>query len=68
MSIEQRIIRLRQKLIRLGYYPFQIKNIVKEAIGNIEVEQADYAQLRQLICTLEGYEKLGHEFVTSYSK
>jgi len=68
MNIEQRINQLRRNLIRLGYYPFEIKNIIKEAIGTIEIEKADHAQLRQLVRVLEGYEKLGREFLTSYSK
>jgi hypothetical protein len=68
MNIEQRIYALGKRLIALGYYPFQVKNIIQDVIGNIQLEDASPKQRIQVINVLENYEKLGNEFLLCYSK
>lgn len=68
MNIEQRINDLFKKLISLGYYPFQLRNIIQEAIGNMDITDANNTQRIQIINVLEKYEKLGNEYLLAYSK
>jgi hypothetical protein len=68
MKIEQRIQQLCNKLLNLGYYPFQVKSIIQFAIGNSDVEKANCDEKLKLINVLEDYEKLAHNFSLAYSK
>jgi hypothetical protein len=68
MNINQRINELFKKLAFLGYYQFQMNNIIKEAIGTTKLEEADQAQQVRVINFLEKYEKLGSDYLLAYSK
>jgi hypothetical protein len=68
MNIEQHIQQLCKKLVGLGYYRFQVKNIIRSVIGNVQLTQTDCAQQLQLIDVLTDYEKLGNKFLFQYSK
>lgn len=68
MKIEQRIQQLCQKLLNLGYYPFQVKSIIQFAIGKSDIHSADYAEQLRLVNVLEDYEKLANNFCFAYSK
>jgi hypothetical protein len=68
MSINERIDILLKRLAFLGYYPFQMKQIIQEAIGIVSFEETDYTQRIQIMRALEKYEKLGSEYLCAYSK
>lgn len=68
MGFEDRISQLCKKLTHLGYYQYQIKNIIKEAIGTCELAEANYIDRARIVEVLERYTQLGHEYMTSYSK
>jgi hypothetical protein len=68
MSINERIDMLLKRLAFLGYYPFQMKQIIQEAIGSGSFEETNYIQRIQIITALEKYEKLGSEYLCAYSK
>jgi hypothetical protein len=68
MKIEQRIQQLCNKLLNLGYYPFQVKSIMQFAIGSSDVEKANCDEKLKLINVLEDYEKLAYNFSLAYSK
>ncbi len=68
MKIEQRIQQLCNKLLNLGYYPFQVKRIIQFAIGNSDLKEANCAEKLRLINVLEDYEKLAQNFSLAYSK
>ena len=44
---------LMQELRRLGYYDFQIKEIVREAVGNKRLEDLSPAEAQDLAARLE---------------
>lgn len=68
MGFEDRISQLCKKLTHLGYYQYQIKNMIKEVIGNIELTEASYIDRAKIVDVLERYTQLGHDYVVSYSK
>lgn len=68
MNIEQRVNELLKRLLFLGYYQFQIKNIIQEAIGTTELAKATKAQRIRVIAALEKYERLGSQYVLEFSK
>jgi hypothetical protein len=68
MNIEQRICQLRNKLMVLGYYPFQVKRIMQTVMGNSNIEQANFAEQIRIVNILEDYEKLANDFSFAYSK
>ncbi|MBP2625837.1 MAG: hypothetical protein H6Q68_548 [Firmicutes bacterium] len=68
MNIEQRICQLRQKLMVLGYYPFQVKRIMQTVMENNDIEQANVAEQLRIVNVLENYEKLANDFSFAYSK
>ena len=64
--MEQRTDELYKRLSFLGYCQFQIKNIVREATSIVNHDGASLDDL--IVCTLEKYEKLGYDYVLTYSK
>lgn len=68
MGFEDRISQLCKKLTHLGYYQYQIKNIIKEAIGHIEIAETNHIERAQIVDVLERYTQLGRDYVISYSK
>ncbi len=68
MRIEQRIQQLYKRLLKLGYYPFQVQSIIHFAIGNSDVEAATAADKIKVVNILEDYEKLAYNFSLAYSK
>ena len=68
MNINQRINELFKKLAFLGYYQFQLNNIIQEAIGATTLEEANQAEQNRVVDFLERYEKLGTEYLLAYSK
>lgn len=68
MGFEDRISQLCRKLTHLGYYQYQIKNMIKEVIGNIELAEANSIDRAKIVDVLEQYTQLGHDYVVSYSK
>jgi hypothetical protein len=57
-----------KRLTRLGYRSFQIKLIIREAIGIDHVTTSDTAQHVKVFAALEKYEKLGSRYIETYSK
>ncbi len=68
MNIEENIKRLLKRLMFLGYKPFQIRNIVSEAVGEQPWMKKSRRQNARVMKTLQKYEKLGNEFLVSFSK
>jgi len=68
MNIEERIYELGKKLVVLGYYPFQVKSIMRTVMGNKEINQTTGAQRLKIVNLLEDYEKLANDFSFAYSK
>lgn len=68
MRIEQRIQQLYKKLLKLGYYPFQVQGIIHFAIGKSNVEHATADEKIKVVTVLEDYEKLAYNFSLAYSK
>lgn len=65
--MEQNTInQLLKKLSFLGYYPFQIQSIIQEATDNSKPDESSIT--RAIIKALKRYEKLGHEYLLTYSK
>lgn len=68
MSMEKRIETVFKQLRFLGYQGFQIKQIVKEALGNRSWEKNNQEQNKQILKNLEKYKNLGNEYLLAYSK
>ncbi|MDD4599937.1 hypothetical protein SDC9_13798 [bioreactor metagenome] len=68
MGFEDRISQLCKKLTHLGYYQYQIKNMMKEASGTSELAEANYIDRAKIVSVLEQYTQLGHAYMVSYSK
>lgn len=68
MNIEERIYQLCKKLVVLGYYPFQVKDIMQTVKGRNHTEQANSAEQLRIVNVLEDYEKLANDFFFAYSK
>lgn len=66
--MDQRVIRLLKRLDLLGYRSFQIKLIIREAIGVDTIKNTSRAQYLKLIQSLEKYEQLGSTYLETYSK
>ena len=50
-----RISELKQQLIKTGYHPTQLSDIVKDVIGNVSLEDITDEQCCELIESLEYY-------------
>lgn len=66
--MEWRIRQLTKKLNLLGYCSFEIKSIVKDAIGSERVDDVSIAEEALIIRQLEHYEQLGSSYLLTYSK
>jgi hypothetical protein len=66
--MDSRTKRLVKRLTQLGYRPFQIKIIIREAIGVDNLNSADPSQYLQVFKALEKYEQLGSTYMEAYSK
>ena len=67
--MEWRIKQLIKRLNFLGYCSFEIKSIIKDAIGNdsiLDINNTEEASL--LVANLERYEQLGSFYLLTYSK
>lgn len=68
MSTIERIKTVLKRLSFLGYQRFQVKQIIEEAIGHYSWEKDNYTQNIQILIKLEEYEKLGNDYLLTYSK
>lgn len=68
MGFEDRISQLCKKLAHLGYYQYQIRGIIKEAIGTTDLTAVSQRERAKIVDMLERYIRLGQEFLVSYSK
>lgn len=50
-----RIGELKKQLLSLGYYPFQLEEIIKDELGTTSLEQLDERQADRLITALTFY-------------
>jgi len=66
--MEKRITELSRRLVFLGYDSFQIRDIVKDAIGSDRHTRCNINQKGQLISSLEKYVDLGSNYMRAYSK
>ena len=66
--MDQRIIKLINKLFFLGYGSFEIKNIIREIAGTDNFETISFAKRIDVIKHLEMYEQLGANYLQVYSK
>ena len=66
--MEKNIGLLFKRLSFLGYRAFEIKSIVHEATGGSDFNTSDYRQCNVAVLALEKYERLGLEYLNSYSK
>lgn len=64
------IKQLVKRLTWLGYTAFEIRNIVREAIGDDLADLEDICPTRgsQIIRHLQQYERLGSHYLLNYSK
>jgi len=65
---EKRIRQLYNRLMALGYTPFHVDTILQETIGIANITAVDDGQQEEMIKVLEYYERLGTEYLFSYSK
>jgi len=68
MNIEERIHQLCEKLMSLGYYRFQVRNIMQTVVENHDVNSASDDQQLKIVNVLENYEKLANDYFFAYSK
>jgi len=68
MNIEERIHQLCEKLMNLGYYRFQVKNIMQTVMENNDMDSASDDDQLRIVNVLENYEKLANDFFFAYSK
>lgn len=68
MIMEKRIKQLCNKLIVLGYSPFQIRRILQDTVGISDMKELTGCEYDLVIDVLEEYEKLGTEYISVYSK
>lgn len=66
--MEQRMKHLLQRLSFLGYSSFQVERMIHEAVGNKRLDTTCAAQRREIVRTLEKYERLGTHYLQTYSK
>ncbi|MCE5287190.1 MAG: hypothetical protein LLG02_15280 [Pelosinus sp.] len=66
--MELQIRQMIKRLLSLGYCKFEIKNIVKDAIGNDNIDNLSLAHTKQIVQHLAMYEELGLDYVNNYSK
>lgn len=66
--MELQIRQMIKRLLLLGYCKFEIKNIVKDAIGNDNIDSLSLAHTKQIVRQLALYEELGLDYVNNYSK
>lgn len=65
---QKTIMHLLSRLTFLGYHRFEIKNIIKDAIGVEHVDGLNRAQAGKVIRHLKMYELLGSDYMQTYSK
>lgn len=65
---EHRFKQLYKQLLSLGYYPFQVRNMVQEAIGCVTLDHTNDEDRVKLVNALEKYVELGSDYLVSYSK
>ena len=68
MSTIEHIKTALKRLSFLGYHRFQVKQIIEEAIGQHIWEKDNHDQNIQILIKLEEYEKLGTDYLLTYSK
>ena len=66
--MEERIVELKKSLAFLGYDGFQIRLMVRDAIGRDGSGRINLNQSAKLVRHLEKYEKLGRNYLRTYSK
>ncbi len=66
--MNQRIKQLISRLSLFGYCTFEIKSIIKDAIGIECIDNLNITQRVAVINHLEKYEQLGLNFLQTYSK
>ena len=63
-----RIKQLTSRLALFGYCRFEIEAIIKDAIGIASTDNLDISQSLAVISHLEKYERLGLNYLNTYSK
>jgi hypothetical protein len=66
--MEKRITELSKRLVVLGYDSYQIKTIVKDAVGSERLTRYNSNEKGRLISSLEKYVDLGSNYLRAYSK
>lgn len=66
--MELKIRQVIKRLFLLGYRKFEIQNIIKDAVGQDNIDELDFAHAKQVIQHLTMYEELGLNYVNNYSK
>lgn len=66
--MEQYIKHLLSRLTFLGYRKFEIRNMIKDAVGSDTVDGLDRVQEVKVIQHLKMYERLGLNYLQTYSK
>lgn len=66
--MEQNIKYLSKRLNVLGYRDYEIKTIIKEAIGHVELDLNNHRQCAKTVIALKKYEALGKHYLHFYSK
>lgn len=61
MDLRKRITELQSELSRLGYHSYQIREIIKETIGNPHLDQLTELQHKTLIEGLEAYVRFANQ-------
>jgi hypothetical protein len=54
-SSDNTVEELKNQLLSLGYHPFQLNQIIKDAIGTANTKNINSTQVEVLITTLEDY-------------
>lgn len=68
MKLSERIKRCLNRLNHLGYSSFQIKMIIREAIGTDCILNDNPTKSDKVLTVLEKYERLGSFYKETYSK
>lgn len=65
--MDTRIKRRLDRLKHLGYSSFQIRMMIREAIGSDHTADAGSVK-RRVLASLDKYERLGSAYIKTYSK
>jgi hypothetical protein len=68
MDKDKNIGLLFKRLNFLGYRAFEIKSILHEATGGSDFDTSDHRHCNVAVMALEKYERLGLDYLNSYSK